>query len=323
MAKSENQKLKLFYLVDILKNETDGSHALSMNDIIEKLASKDVKAERKALYGDIATLSDYGIYIEKTSDHRYYLAERKYELAELKTLVDIIQSSQFLTAKKSNELTKKLYSETSIYGAAELDRQVHTAFAKAPNEKIFYTVDAIHQGIRDDKKIEFSYFRYNEDKMLVERKEGKRYTVSPLALVFDNENYYLVSYNDAEENIRHYRVDRMQKVTVLDEKRTEKSVYGEFDISRYENKTFGMFGGNEALVTLNCKNLAASSIIDRFGLEPTFIKHSDGTFDVTVRVFISEQFFGWVTGLGGLVKIKSPENIAARYKEFLHKLLEN
>ena len=115
----------------------------------------------------------------------------------------------------------------------------------------------------------------------------------------------------------------MQNVTVLEDKRTEKSVYGEFDISRYENKTFGMFGGNEALVTLNCKNLAASSIIDRFGLEPTFIKHSDGTFDVTVRVFISEQFFGWVTGLGGLVRIKSPEDIAAKYKEFLQKLLDD
>ena len=188
MAKSENQKLKLFHLVDILREETDESHALSMSEIIEKLASKGVKAERKAVYDDIAILSEYGIYIEKTNDHRYYIAERKYELAELKTLVDIIQSSQFLTAKKSNELTKKLYSETSRYGAAELDRQVHTAFAKAPNEKIFYTVDAIHKGIRDDKKIEFSYFRYNEDKKLVERKEGKRYTVSPLALVFDNEN---------------------------------------------------------------------------------------------------------------------------------------
>ena len=315
-------KIKLFHLIDILHSETDESHALSMAEIIEKLAKAGIKAERKALYDDIATLSDYGIYIEKTADHKYYITERKYELAELKILVDIIQSSQFLTAKKSHELTKKLYEETSKFGAAELGRQLHTAFAKAPNEKIFYTVDAIHKGIRDNKKIEFSYFRYNEDKVLVERKVGYRYIVSPIALVFDNENYYLVAHSEDGESIRHFRVDRMQNVTVLKEKRVEKKVYGEFDISKYENKTFGMFGGNEALVTLNCKNEAAGAIIDRFGDEPTFIKHSDGTFDVTVRVFISEQFFGWVTGLGKLVKIKSPDNIVKEYKEFLSELIK-
>ncbi len=321
MARSENQKLKLFHLIDILHSETDENHTLSMAEIIEKLCVLGIKAERKALYDDIAALSDYGIFIEKTTDHRYYIAARKYELAELKILVDIIQSSQFLTAKKSNELTKKLYKETSVFGAAELDRQLHTAFAKAPNEKIFYTVDAIHKGIRDSKKIEFSYFRYNEDKTLVERKVGHRYVVSPIALVFDNENYYLVAHNEDDKNIRHYRVDRMQKVTVLEEKRVDAKVYGDFNISKYENKTFGMFGGDEALVTLNCKNDAAGAIIDRFGEEPTFRKHGDGTFDVTVRVFISEQFFGWVTGLGRLVKIKSPDNIVKEYKEFLSELI--
>ena len=322
MAKLENQKLKLFHLADILKNETDENHAISMAEIIEKLADKGISAERKSLYNDISLLTDYGIIIEKTSDHHYYVAERDFELAELKILVDIIESSQFLTVKKSRALTKKLYRQTSRYGAAELDRQVHTAYAKAPNEKIFYTVDAIHQSVRDDRRIEFSYFRYNEDKKLVEKQENKRYSVSPIALVFDNENYYLVAYNEKEESIRHYRVDRMQKVVVLDERRTSKDVYGEFDISRYENKTFGMFGGNEQLVTLNCKNEAAGAIIDRFGDEVTFIKHSDGTFDVTVRVFVSEQFFGWVTGLGRLVKIKAPDSIACKDKDFLTELIK-
>lgn len=322
MARSENQKLKLLYLIDILREETDESHALSMAEIIEKLAANGVKAERKSLYDDIALLSEYGIYIEKTSDHRYYISERLYELAELKILVDIIQSSQFLTEKKSRELTKKLYRETSRFGAAELDHQVHTAFAKTKSEKIFYTVDAIHSAVRDDRKIEFSYFRYNEDKKLVERHAGRRYIVSPIALVFDNENYYLVAFNESEGDIRHYRVDRMQKVTVLEEVRTDADAYGDFDISKYENKTFGMFGGNEALVTLGCKNEAAGAIIDRFGDEPTFIKHSDGTFDVTVRVFVSEQFFGWVTGLGKLVKIKAPDTVAESYKNYLKGLIE-
>lgn len=322
MARSENQKLKLLYLIDLLQEETDENHTLSMQEIIERLGASGIKAERKALYDDISLLCAYGIYIDKTPDHRYYISERRYELAELKTLVDIIQSSQFLTTKKSRELTKKLYRETSRFGAAELDRQVHTSFAKVKSEKIFYTVDAIHAAVRDDKKIEFSYFRYNEDKELVERHKGKRYAVSPIALVFDNENYYLVAFNETEKEIRHYRVDRMQKVTVLDEARSGEEVYGKFDISRYESKTFGMFGGNEALVTLNCKNEAAGAIIDRFGDEPTFIKHQDGTFDVTVRVFVSEQFFGWVTGIGKLIKIKSPDDVAERYKNYLRELIE-
>ncbi len=321
MARSENQKLKLLYLIDILKNETDEGHALSMPQIIERLSAHGISAERKALYNDIALLCDYGIYIEKTADHRYYLAERRYELAELKIIVDIIQASGFLTAKKSRELTKKLYLETSRYGAAELDRQIHTAFSKAPNEKIFYSVDAIHKGIRDNRKIEFSYFRYNEEKQLTERRAGYRYKVSPVSLVFDNENYYLVAYNESEGEIRHYRVDRMQSVTVLEESRTGSEIYGNVDISRYENKTFGMFGGNEALVTLNCKNEAAGAIIDRFGNEPTFIKHTDGSFDVTVRVFLSEQFYGWLCGLGRLIKIKAPLEIAQSYKEYLSEII--
>jgi len=320
MARSENQKLKLLYLIDIFNEETDESHALSMQEIIEKLANKGISAERKSLYSDIALLGDYGIIIEKTADHKYFVSTRDYELAELKTLVDIIQSSQFLTAKKSRALTKKLYRETSRFGAAELDRQVHTAFAKVPNEKIFYTVDAIHRAIRDNKQIKFSYFKYNEDKILIEKHEGYRYTVSPIALIFDNENYYLVSFNEDAHDIRHYRVDRMQKVAVTDDDRTSAKAYGDFDISRYENKTFGMFGGNEKLVTLNCKNESAGAIIDRFGIEPAFIKHSNGTFDVTVRVFVSEQFFGWVTGLGKLVKIKSPEDVVKKYKNFLLEL---
>lgn len=321
MARSEKQKLKLLYLMDIFREETDPAHALSIMEIIERLDKKGVHAERKSLYDDFAVLCDYGFSIEKTSSRRYYLAERNYELAELKTLVDIIQSSQFLTAKKSRALTRKLYKETSRYGAAELDRQVHTTCAKAPNEAIFYTVDAVHSAIRDNRKICFSYFRYNADKQFVERKPGHIYTVSPLALVFDNENYYLIAYAEEEKEIRHYRVDRMQKVSVSEASRSTEPCCGSFDLTKYENKTFGMFGGDETLITLHCKGEAAGAIIDRFGDETTFIRHRDGSFDITVRVFISEQFYGWLTGLGKLVKIKAPENAVQAYRNYLQELL--
>jgi len=321
MARSENQKLKLLYLLDILREETDENHTLTTAEIIEKLGLRGVSVERKALYNDLAALEEYGIAIEKIG-HGHYLASRDYELAELKTLVDIIQASRFLTAKKCQALTKKLYKQTSRFGAAELDRQVHTTCVKAPNEQIYYTVDAIHAAIRDDRKIAFSYHRYNEKKQLCERRPGFVYTVSPLALIFDNENYYLIAYFESEKEIRHYRVDRMQSVTISEEKRSAEALREKPDISKYENKAFGMFGGNETLVTLQCKNEAAGAIIDRFGDEPTFICHSDGTFDVTVRVFVSEQFFGWLTGLGKLAKIKAPEDAVKKYKGFLQELIE-
>ncbi len=321
MARSANQKLKLLHLLEILRTETDEAHPLSVAEIIGMLDRRGISAERKSLYSDFEALNAFGIPIE-TTGRKYYLAERTYELAELKTLVDIIQSSRFLTAKKCQALTKKLYRETSRHSAAELDRQVHTAGVKAPNEHIYYTVDAIHSAIRDDRKIHFAYFRYNEKKELVERRAGYTYSVSPLALLFDNENYYLIAYTDAENEIRHYRVDRMRDVSVAKEKRSTAACCTDFDISRYENKAFGMFGGNETLLTLHCRNSAAGAIIDRFGEEPTFLCHGDGTFDVTVRVFVSPQFYGWLTGLGKLVKIKAPESAVTEYKQYLKDLLE-
>lgn len=320
MARSANQKLKLFYLLDILSEETDENHTLSISDISEMLSHYGISAERKALYNDIATLCDYGYAVEK-SGRGYYLAERDFELAELKTLIDIIQSSGFLTAKKCAAITKKLYKHTSRYSAAELDRQVHTTSARTPNERIFYTVDAIHRAIRDDKKITFSYFRYNNKKELVEKTPGYVYTVSPFSLLFDNENYYLVGFYEDCGEVRHYRVDRMQNVCILEEKRSDSSKKNAPDMSRYDSKTFGMFGGNETLVTLSCKSEAAGAIIDRFGEESTFILHGDGTFDITARVFVSPQFFGWLAGLGTNVKIKAPENTKAEYKEYLKEIL--
>lgn len=322
MAGYGNQKLKLLYLLDILKEETDENHVITIQEIIERLGSLGISAERKALYSDIQALCDYGCAIEK-SGRGYYLAERGYELAELKTLVDIIQSSGFLTAKKCSAITKKLYKQTSRYGAAELDRQIHTTTARTPNEKIFYTVDAIHRAIRDDKRITFSYFRYNNRKELVEKIGGYTYSVSPFALIFDNENYYLIGFFEETGEVRHYRVDRMQNVNISEESRSEEARRNAPDMSRYDSKSFGMFGGNETLVTLHCEGNMAGAVIDRFGEEPTFILQSDGSFDITVRVFVSPQFFGWLAGLGTYVKIKAPEATKAEYKDYLKEILEN
>lgn len=321
MARYGNKKLKLLYLLDIFREETDDCHTVTIPEIIERLDSLGISAERKALYSDIEALSDYGFTIEK-SGHGYYLAERDYELAELKTLVDIIQSSSFLTAKKCNALTKKLYKQTSRYGAAELDRQIHMASSRTPNERIFYTVDAIHRAIRDNRKITFSYFRYNNRKELVEKEKGYTYSVSPFALIFDNENYYLIGFFEEKGEVRHYRVDRMQNVSISEEPRSEESKKNAPDMSRYDSKSFGMFGGNETLVTLHCDSSMAGAIIDRFGEDPTFILHDDGSFDITVRVFVSPQFFGWLAGLGTRISIKAPEDTKKQYTNYLKEILD-
>ena len=322
MPRSFGQKQKILRLLDILKTETDAEHPLSAQELIARLETQGISAERKSLYDDLHTLEAYGVDVESTPDHRYYIGERAYELAELKTLVDIIQSAKFLTPKKSNQLTKKLYAETSRYGAAELDRQIHVARTKALNENIYYTIDAIHAAIRDNCRITFSYFHYNVQKKAVEHHPGRIYEVSPWILVFNDENYYLVAYSEADQAIRHYRLDRMRNVSATERPRNGEELFRKIDVSVYESKAFGMFRGEETLVTLHCKNEAADAIIDRFGTEPTFFTHADGTFDVTVRVFDSPQFYGWLTGLGELIRILAPREAVNGYKAHLTRILQ-
>lgn len=321
MARTENQKRRLLCLLDLLLRETDAEHPMPLAEIGKRLAEMGMGAERKSLYDDIRTLEEHGIAVEYLPRHGYAITERTYELAELKMLVDIIRSAKFLTEKKSRELIRKLYGETSRYGAAELDRQVYTARVKSKSEIIYYTVDALHAAIRENRQISFRYSHYNAHKVRVEKSPGFRYVVSPWALVWDNENYYLVAYYGETQSIRHFRVDRMRDVRAEKQKRLGKEAFGNFDIGVYEAKTFGMFGGEEETVTLACTDRAADAVIDRFGTEPTFIPRADGGFDVTVRVFQSPQFYAWLTGLSGLIRLKAPARAVDAYRAYLTEAL--
>ena len=317
MARTENQKRRLLCLLDLLLHETDADHPMPLAEIGKRLAEMGLNAERKSLYDDIRTLAEHGIAVEYLPRHGYAVMARTYELAELKMLVDIIRSAKFLTEKKSRELIRKLYGETSRYGAAELDRQVYTARVKSKSEIIYYTVDALHVAIRENRQISFRYLHYNAHKVRVEKSPGFRYVASPWALVWDNENYYLVAYDGETRSIRHFRVDRMRDVRAEAQKRLGKEAFGNFDIGVYEAKTFGMFGGKEETVTLACTERAADAVIDRFGTEPTFIPRADGGFDVTVRVFQSPQFYAWLTGLAGLIRLKAPTRAVDAYRAYL------
>lgn len=325
MAKGENQKLKLLYLTKIFMEQTDAGHGLSMPDIIDLLEEYGVKAERKSLYDDINMLNDFGYDIQGEKVGKsfvYYMASRDFELPELKLLVDAVQSSKFITQNKSNNLIKKLESLSSVYEGKELHRQVYVANrTKTANESIFYNVDYIQTAIADNKKISFKYFQWNYKKEQELRHDGKVYVISPWALTWDDENYYMVGFDSEDEKIKHYRVDKMLRINVEDEKREGKDFFKQFDMAIYSKKVFGMYGGQEETVSLLCDKSMAGVIIDRFGKDVLIREQDEEHFVARVNVEVSPQFYGWICSLGGMVQILGPENVVSGMKKELSKQL--
>ena len=326
MAKSNNQKLKILYIMRMLSEKTDENHTISVADIVTKLQWYDIKAERKSIYDDIETLRTYGMDIEMRREHPqgYFLASRKFELPELKLLVDAVQSSKFITAKKSNELIKKIESLASKFEAQYLQRQVFVSNRiKTMNESIYYSVDKIHVAISANAKIRFQYVEWTVTKETRVRKNGAFYEISPWALNWDDENYYLIGYDDEAKMIKHYRVDKIVKLEVTEEKREGKEYFNKFDTGSYAKRTFGMYGGEEELVKLKCDNYLAGAIIDRFGKDITIRSFDEECFIAIVPVNISAQFYGWVLGLGNGVIIISPHQVVEGFKEHVSAVMAN
>lgn len=326
MAKGENQRLKLLYLLDILNTYTDDEHALSMADIVSKLAACGVNAERKALYTDIEELRNYGADIigEKDgSSFTYRIGNRKFELAELKLLVDAVQSSKFITGKKSAQLIRKLEDQTSKYHASALNHQVFVAGrVKTMNESIYYNVDLIHTAISEDVKVRFRYYMWNENKKQVYKRDGAYYSVSPWGLTWEEENYYLIGFDDEYESIRYYRVDKMKNIVLADKKREGRDNFKFLDMAAYSKKRFGMFDGEETEVEILCDNRMAGVIIDRFGKSTPFLKQDEEHFIARVSVAVSIQFLGWIMALGDGVKIVGPDFVVEQMKDEISRLSE-
>ena len=313
MAKGNNQKLKIVYLIKIFMEKTDDEHSITMSDIISELNSYGITAERKSLYNDIESLRQYGYDIIGEQHNRtyyYYLAGRQFELAELKLLVDTVQSAKFITEKKSNELIKKVEGLTSKYGASKLQHQVYVSGrVKTNNEKIYYNVDYIHTAIDRNSMISFQYFQWNVKKEKVLKKDGKPYEVSPWALSWDDENYYMLGFDAQAGFLKHYRVDKMAGVTVLDEPRRGKEQFADLDLPAYLKKHFQMFGGPEYRVTLRCTSDLESAMRERFGASPIFVPEGKEHFHFDVPVCVSDQFYGWVCGFGGKIEVVSPAEV--------------
>ncbi len=328
MPKSSNQKLKLLYIIKILSEQTDEEHCISTQKLIEELAKYDIKAERKSIYDDINQLIDFGydiILLKSRVNGGYYMAGREFELAELKLLVEVVQSSKFITLKKSKELIAKIEKLASKPEARQLQRQVYVANRiKTANESIYYIVDDIHRAIQNNEQISFQYLEWNLEKKLIPRREGKLYKVSPWALTCKDENYYLIAYNNEEDKIKHFRVDKMGSIKALSNvKREGSALFERFDIADYANKTFSMYGGKEETVTIQLENQLIGVVMDRFGQDASIRIRDEEHFSVRVNVAISGQFFGWLTGLGAGARLIAPENVVEQYRQFVDGIIKN
>ena len=321
MARSPNQKLKLLYLQRFLERASDPEHPVGIRDMQRELLRYDITAERKSLYSDIEALRKSGMNIEQDS-RGYYLASRTFELAELKLLVDSVQASRFITRRKSRELIEKLESLTSAGEARQLQRQVFVLNrVKTMNESIYYNVDGIHLAIAEGRQIRFRYFDYDVDKKKVYRREGEYYQVSPFALTWAEENYYLVAYDARNRELRHYRVDRMSDLRETDEPLEGEESFRAEDIARYATRVFGMFRGEEQELRLRFRRHLAGAVLDRFGQELILIPEGKEHFTCTVRVAVSPQFYGWLCGFGSEAAVLEPREAAEAYRDYLREIL--
>lgn len=324
MPKSSNQKIKILYLMQILLEETDENHVLNTPQLIRMLENYGIHTERKTIYDDMETLRQFGLDVvyRKEKPSGYFVCSRRFELPELKLLVDTVQASRFVTAKKSDELIRKLERLTSRHEAGQLQRQVTvTGRIKTMNESIYYNVDKIHEAISANVQIAFQYFEWTIEKRPRPKHGGKTYRISPWALHWGDNNYYMIGYDPEAGAVKHYRVDKMLHIQRTDRKREGRECFQNFNPADFARKTFGMFGGKEQELRLRFENRLAGVVIDRFGQEVTMRQDDKEHFLARVSVTVSAPFFGWLSGLGPGVTILSPECVVQEYREFLQNLL--
>jgi predicted DNA-binding transcriptional regulator YafY len=325
MASSPNQKMKLLYLMKILLERTDSENPMTIADIVTALAAYDIKAERKSIYTDMELLRQYGMEIEmlRAKTVGYYIADRQFELPELKLLVDAVQSCRFITKKKSEELIKKLSSLTSSEQAKQLRRQVFIAErAKTLNETVYYSIDQIHYAINENKKITFKYFDYDVRKNQIYRKRGELYTATPVTLCWNDDKYYLITYNGKYDGLTHYRIDRMSNVNAIDEE-GDKFDKSKFNIAEHAKRVFGMYEGEVVRARLAFANHLVNVVLDHFGKDVHMFSSSDGWFESSVDVSISPVFLAWIFTFGDCAEIKSPDSLIDAMKELIEQNRRN
>ncbi len=318
MPKKANHKLKLLYLYKIMLENTSEDHGMSIQELKEELMKHGIEANRQVFYDDFKALKEFGAEVKKIGSGtktQYYIESDRFEVAELKVLIDAVQASKFLTVKKTDALINKLAKLNGIFDEALLKRQVYVAGRiKNMNDSIYSTTDVVHKAIEKNRMVRFQYFSWNIKKEPELRHDGAYYEVSPWALFWDNDKYYMVAYDFKDRKIKHYRVDKMLNVSITDKKRKGVTAFNKLDKSTYTQKHFGMFGGEEVMVTLECTNDMANVIIDRFGRKIEITPVDDEHFRTDVDVVMSDKFLAWVIALKG-VKIVGPEELIVQIKK--------
>ena len=323
--KLEDPSLKTLYLMQILLERTDEDHPLNAADLIRILDHEyHITINRGTVYTEIRKLTDadFDIVQKDGRTRGYYIGSRQFELAELKLLVDAVQSSKFITRKKSAELIRKLETLCSGYEAKQLSSQVMIYNrSKTPNETIYYNVDRIHSAIYQNRQITYQYADWTMHRKMELRHDGAFYVVSPLNLIWDDENYYLIAYDENADSLRHYRVDRMRNMSILEKARSEAALQQKIDAAAFSKKTFGMYSGEDVKVLFRGEKHLAGVILDRFGTDIWMRPLDDEHFSAQVVVTVSPQFFGWVTALGKGLEITGPEQIREQYREYVEQIL--
>lgn len=325
MPKCAEQKTRLLTLLTILASETDETHPLTVERLHALLCANGIDAERKTLLDDLHALADHGYDIvnRRGRGGGFFLGTRDFQLAELKLLVDAVQSSKFISEEKSRVLIEKLCRLTSRYEARSLARQVYVSGrVKTENKAILYTVDAIHTAIAENRRITFLYSEWTIEKKLRPRHGGARYEISPYLLAWEDGYYYLVGYDAAADVIKHFRVDKMSEVTLGGSPREGETRFRGFAPADYTRETFGMYHGEETSVTLACSEKLVGILIDRFGDGITLRRAAVGQILCTVRVRVSPVFLAWVIGYGRDMRIVSPMSAAEQLRALAREALE-
>ena len=318
MARENFRKVKLLKLIEMLQQNTDEQHPMSTSGIVSCLAQMEIPCDRRTLSQDIATLSNLGYEIMTTTighEKAYYIEDRNFSIPELKILIDAVHASSFITDKKSVELINKIAALAGTHRAEVLKHNmVCFNTRKHSNERIFYNVDELVNSILQQKKVLFRYFDLNENAERVYRRNGHRYVVEPIALVFNEDNYYLICYSARHDNTSNYRVDRMDSVEVINESCCEKAIALREQVAEYTEQAFKMFGGQSETVVIEFDRCLIGVVYDKFGENVKIIPAGPDKYIATIKVQISPTFWGWIFQFAGQMKIISPDSVINAYK---------
>lgn len=322
MPRSDRQKLKILYILDYLQKNSHQDKPVRANELIAMLDSHNISCDRKTIYSDIAALQDFGVDIlcQPGRNGGYYVASQNFELPELKLLIDAVQSSKFLTERKSRDLIEKLCTLCSAQDAKLMRRDVYVSGrVKSMNETIYYAVDAIQEAIAQNRQITFRYFDWGLNGARIYR--DKPYTASPYGLCQDNENCYLLALSP-RHGITSYRVDRMSAITLSPEARIPCPELTGKNLTQYANRMFQMYSGDTTAVKLRFHRSLSNVVIDRFGKDTMLLPDGEEHFVFTVQVAVSPLFLSWVMGFGDKAKILYPQSVVRQCQALCAQILQ-